>query len=330
MRASSTTSFARPSAGVGIIGGSGLYQMEGVEGLREVRISTPFGDPSDALLIGQIDGVDVAFLPRHGRGHRYAPHEINYRANIWALKSVGVKWIFSVSAVGSMREDIHPGELVVIDQFIDRTRTRPSTFFEQGVVAHVQVADPVCPVLRGVLDAACEQVIGTKGTGAVSASPAAGTGAVSASPAAGTWHRGGTYVCIEGPQFSTRAESHLYRSWGASVVGMTNLPEARLAREAEIAYATLAMATDYDCWHESHDDVTVEQVLAVIKANVEKAQKVLRAAVAGIANAGPSLAWNALEFAIMTAPSQIPQAARERLALLIDHRLPTKEGEPHS
>ncbi len=294
-------------AGIGIIGGSGLYQMEGVEGLREIRISTPFGEPSDALLVGKLDGVDVAFLPRHGRGHRYAPHEINYRANIWALKSVGVKWIFSVSAVGSMREDIHPGELVVVDQFIDRTRTRPSTFFEQGIVAHVQVADPVCPVLRGVLERACDSAISKDER----------------------WHKGGTYVCIEGPQFSTRAESHLYRSWGASVVGMTNLPEARLAREAEIAYATLAMATDYDCWYEGHDDVTVDQVIAVMKANVAKAQEVLRAAVAGVAGAGESPAWKALQFAIMTAPNQIPQAARERLALLIDHRLPP-QGESHS
>ncbi len=307
------------STGIGIIGGSGLYQMEGVEEIQEIRISTPFGEPSDALLVGKLDGVDVAFLPRHGRGHRYAPHEINYRANIWALKSVGVKWILSVSAVGSMREDIHPGELVVVDQFIDRTRMRPSTFFEQGIVAHVQVADPVCPVLRGVLDAACEQVLGHEASG-IGKDP----------PAAARWHRGGTYVCIEGPQFSTRAESYLYRSWGASVVGMTNLPEARLAREAEIAYATLAMATDYDCWHESHDDVTVEAVIAVMKANVAKAQKVLRAAVAGVASAGPSLAWNALQFAIMTAPGQIPPAARERLALLIDHRLPANEGESRS
>ena len=288
-------------AAIGIIGGSGLYQMEGVEDLQEVRISTPFGEPSDALLIGKVDGIDVAFLPRHGRGHRVAPHEINYRANIWALKSVGVKWILSVSAVGSMREDIHPGELVVVDQFIDRTRTRPSTFFENGVVAHVQVADPVCPVLRKVLVDACSKL--DEGT-------------------SHTFHDGGTYVCIEGPQFSTRAESHLYRSWGAAVVGMTNLPEARLAREAEIAYATLAMATDYDCWHEGHDDVTVDAVIAVMRANVAKAQKVLRHAVAGIQGAGPSLAWKALEFAIMTAPNQIPQAARERLALLIDHRLP--------
>lgn len=291
-------------ANIGIIGGSGLYHMEGVEGIQEIRVSTPFGDPSDALLIGTLDGVPVAFLPRHGRGHRASPHEINYRANLWALKSVGVRWLFSVSAVGSMREDIHPGELVVVDQFIDRTRTRPSTFFEGGVVAHVPFADPVCPVLRGVLEAACAEVVGDAG-----------------------WHRGGTYVCIEGPQFSTRAESFLYRSWGASVVGMTNLPEARLAREAEIAYATLAMATDYDCWHDSHDDVTVDQVIAVMKANVEKAQRVLRAGVAKVASAPESPAWRALEFAIMTAPNQIPPAARERLALFIEHRL---QKEPHA
>ena len=288
------------SVAIGIIGGSGLYQMQGVEGLTEHHVHTPFGAPSDAVLVGTLDGTPVAFLPRHGRGHRFAPHEINYRANIWAMKSLGVKWILSVSAVGSMREDIHPGELVVVDQFIDRTRMRPSTFFEDGVVAHVQVADPVCPVLRAILEGACAEVVEGAGN---------------------RWHRGGTYVCIEGPQFSTRAESNLYRSWNASVVGMTNLPEARLAREAEIAYATLAMATDYDCWHEHHDDVTVDQVLAVMRKNVATAQQVLRRAVNAIGTAGPSPAWKALEFAIMTAPHVIPPAARERLALLIDHRL---------
>ncbi len=291
-------------AAIGIIGGSGLYQMEGFEEVEEVSLETPFGAPSDALVVGRLDGVPVVFLSRHGRGHRVAPHEINYRANIWALKSLGVRWALSVSAVGSLREDIHPGELVVVDQFIDRTRTRPSTFFEDGIVAHVQVADPVCPVLRDVFERACAAVVGPEGG----------------------WHRGGTYVCIEGPQFSTRAESFLYRSWGASVVGMTNLPEARLAREAEIAYATLAMATDYDCWHDGHDDVTVDQVLAVMRANVAKAQQVLRRAVAAIADAGPSPAWDALRFAIMTAPDKIPPTARQRLALLIDHRLFPQES----
>ncbi len=286
---------------IGIIGGSGLYHMDGVENLREVHVETPFGKPSDALLLGTLDGTPVAFLPRHGRGHRVAPHEINFRANLWALKSVGVKWVLSVSAVGSLKEEIHPGELVVVDQFIDRTK-RHMTFFEDGVVAHVPLADPVCPVLRGALEASCQEVLGTG------------------------WHKGGTYVNIEGPQFSTRAESFMYRNWGASVVGMTNLPEARLAREAEMAYATVAMATDYDCWHEGHDDVTVDQVLAVMKANVQKAQKVIRTAVAKVGTLPASPAWKALEFAIMTAPHLIPEAARARLGLLINHRLSEHHG----
>lgn len=280
-------------AAIGIIGGSGLYQMSGVEGIEEVRVDTPFGAPSDALLMGRMDGTPVAFLPRHGRGHRVAPHEINYRANLWALKSVGVKWALSVSAVGSLAEEIAPGDLVVVDQFIDRTRTRPSTFFDQGIVAHVPMADPVCPVLAGALSEACAGEAGLR------------------------WHKKGTYVCIEGPQFSTRAESNLYRSWGATVVGMTNLPEARLAREAEIAYATLAMATDYDCWYEGHDSVTVEQVMAVMKANVGNAQRVLRSVVGKIGALTSSPAWSALDFAVMTAPNLIPPATLERVGLLV-------------
>ncbi len=295
-------------AEIGIIGGSGLYQMDGVTDLREVPLTTPFGSPSDALLLGRLDGVEVAFLSRHGRGHRVAPHEINFRANLWALKSVGVKWVLSVSAVGSLKEAIAPGDLVVVDQFIDRTK-RHMTFFENGIVAHVPLADPVCPVLRSALESACTGLFGAPNDGTTTRD------------AAHTWHRGGTYVCIEGPQFSTRAESHMYRSWGASVVGMTNLPEARLAREAELAYATLAMATDYDCWHEGHEDVTVEAVMAVMKANVAKAQKVIRAAIAKVADLPDSPAFSALEHAIMTAPDLIPDAARERLALLIDRHL---------
>ncbi|MCC6623472.1 MAG: S-methyl-5'-thioadenosine phosphorylase [Deltaproteobacteria bacterium] len=284
-------------AQIGIIGGSGLYQMDGVEHLEEVWVDTPFGKPSDALLVGRLDGVPVAFLPRHGRGHLTAPHEINYRANIWALKSIGVRWALSVSAVGSMREEIAPGDLVVVDQFIDRTRTRPSTFFDEGVVAHVMFADPVCPVARDALIRSCKDL--------------------------GIHHHdGGAYVCIEGPQFSTRAESNMYRSWGAAVIGMTNLPEAKLAREAEIAYATLAMATDYDCWHEHHDDVSVEAVLAVMRDNVDKARRILRRAVSLLGDAPPSPAWDALVNAIMTAPQLIPPEARRRLGLLIDHRLP--------
>lgn len=309
-------------AEIGIIGGSGFYQMDGVTDLREVPLTTPFGPPSDALLIGRLrafDGgpeVEVAFLSRHGRGHRVAPHEINFRANLWALKSVGVKWVLSVSAVGSLKEAIAPGHLVIVDQFIDRTK-RHMTFFEDGLVAHVPLADPVCPVLRSALESACEDLFGAPHVEAVTSAPQTND----------TWHRGGTYVCIEGPQFSTRAESHLYRAWGATVVGMTNLPEARLAREAELAYATLAMATDYDCWHEGHDDVTVEAVMAVMKANVAKAQRVIRAAIAKVSGLPASPAFSALEHAIMTAPHLIPSAARERLALLIDHRLPPRQPE---
>lgn len=288
---------------VGILGGSGLYQMDGVTDLTEVVVDTPFGRPSDALLLGRLDGVEVAFLPRHGRGHRIAPHELPFRANLWALKSVGAKWVLSVSAVGSLREEIAPGHLVVVDQFIDRMK-KAMTFFEDGVVAHVPLADPVCPVLRSALIDAAREVL----------------------TADEPVHDGGTYVCIEGPQFSTRAESHLYRSWGASVIGMTNLPEARLAREAELAYATLAMATDYDCWHEHHDAVTVDAVLSVLRANVEKAQRVIRAAVKRVASLPQSPAFSALEHAIMTAPHLIPPAARERLGLLIDHRLPPREN----
>ena len=276
----------------GIIGGSGLYQMAGVEDVQWHAIETPFGAPSDEVAIGKIDGVSVAFLSRHGRGHRVAPHEINYRANIWAMKSLGVKWLISVSAVGSMREEIVPGDLVMVDQFIDRTRVRKSTFFEDGVVGHVSFADPVCGVLQQALrDAAKTLEI--------------------------AHHDGGTYVCIEGPQFSTRAESLLYRSWDVSVVGMTNLPEARLAREAEIAYATIALATDYDCWHEGEDEVSVEAVLNIVRGNVEKAQRVIRHVIPTLAQAGPSVAWNALDNAVMTAPDAVTSAARQRLALFL-------------
>ncbi len=294
---------------VGIIGGSGLYHMDGVEDLEEIRVQTPFGDPSDAVLVGKLDGAPIAFLPRHGRGHRFAPHEINARANIWALKALGVKWVFSVSAAGSLRDNIAPGDMVVVDQFIDRTRARPSTFFEGGVVAHVGFGDPVCPVARGLLVKAC----------------------AANADFPYTWHDGGTYVCIDGPQFSTRAESEMHRQWGAAVVGMTNLPEARLAREAELAYASIAMATDYDCWHPSHDHVTVDAVVAVMKANVAKAQRVLRTAVRLTQDAPASAAWNALEFAIMTAPGAIPAQTRGRLALLIEHRLnPVSTPSPSS
>ncbi len=273
-----------------MIGGSGLYAIDGLEVVDERRIDTPFGQPSDAVIIGKLDGQNIAFLPRHGRDHNLAPHEINYRANIWAMKSVGVRWLLSVSAVGSLREDIAPGDLVLVDQFIDRTRTRPSTFFEGGVVAHVTFADPCCRELRAALAATCqERGLNVHGTG--------------------------TYVCIEGPQFSTRAESHLYRQWGAAVVGMTNLPEARLAREAQMAYATLAMATDYDCWRPS-DDVDVSEIIAVLRANVDKAKGVVAHLGPHLEARGESEAWTALKHAIMT--HAIPDDIRERFALLID------------
>lgn len=295
---STTPATSSPHARIGVIGGSGLYAMAGVSELHEITIETPFGPPSDAIMLGLVDGTPVAFLPRHGRGHRVAPHEINYRANIWAMKSLGVQWLFSVSAVGSLREDIAPGRLVLVDQFIDRTRNRPSTFFENGIVGHVSMADPVCPVLRNVLKSACVD---------------AGIDAFD----------GGAYVCIDGPTFSTRAESFMYRSWGAAVVGMTNIPEAKLAREAEIAYATLAMATDYDCWHDAHDHVTVDAVIAVLKQNVANSQRVLRLAIAGAAavtTASP--AWHVLDHAIMTSLDLITPETRARLAPILARSLP--------
>jgi len=277
------------SARIGIIGGTGLYRMEGVEILDEVRVPTPFGDPSDAILAGRLGEAEVFFLPRHGRGHRYTPSEVPYRANIFALKKLGIDWIISVSAVGSLREEIAPGHVVLVDQFIDRTRLRPSTFFGHGLVAHVAFGDPICPVLRSALLESAREA-----------------GAVA--------HDGGTYVCMEGPAFSTRAESELYRSWGASVIGMTNLPEAKLAREAEISYATLAMATDYDCWRAGHDAVTVDQVVAVLNANVALAQRIIQGAVPRVlAHRGPPPARGALSTAVLTARDAIP---REQLALL--------------
>ncbi|TVQ92776.1 MAG: S-methyl-5'-thioadenosine phosphorylase [Deltaproteobacteria bacterium] len=277
---------------IGILGGSGLYDMPGLKDRREERVDTPFGSPSDAILLGDLDGETLAFLPRHGRGHRFNPSEVNYRANVWALRKLGVEWIISVSAVGSLREEVVPGHVVVIDQFIDRTKGRHATFFEGGVVGHIAFADPVCSTLRGFLLQAANE-------------------------AGATVHDGGTYVCMEGPAFSTRAESHLYRSWGGKVIGMTNLPEAKLAREAGISYATLAMATDYDCWHEAHDAVTVDQVVATLKKNVALAQRAVAHAVPLIlSHAGPCPASRAAEGAIMTDPSKIPTDRREALAVI--------------
>ncbi|HTW46737.1 MAG TPA: S-methyl-5'-thioadenosine phosphorylase [Acidobacteriaceae bacterium] len=279
-------------AEIGIIGGSGLYSMPGLSGVLEERVDTPFGNPSDAFVLGELEGRRVAFLARHGRGHRILPSEINFRANIYALKKLGVERIISMSAVGSLKEEHRPGEFVVIDQFIDRTFHRDSTFFGDGIVGHVAFGDPVCATVAGVIAAACT---------------AEGVTAKS----------GGTYVCMEGPQFSTRAESNLYRSWGADVIGMTNLQEAKLAREAEICYATAAMVTDYDCWHEGHDDVTVEQIVAVLNQNAANACKVIKAAVAALPKERTCACQSALQYALLTSRDAIPASTREKLDLLI-------------
>jgi 5'-methylthioadenosine phosphorylase len=277
---------------IGVIGGSGLYAMEGLEHVREVQVDTPFGPPSDAYIVGTLQGRELVFLPRHGRGHRIAPASLNFRANIYGLKALGVEWVISVSAVGSMREEIRPGDLVLPDQFIDRTHSRPSTFFDQDVVAHVAFADPVCKVMIQALYTAASQ-------------------------AEATVHSGGTYLCIEGPQFSTRAESRLYRQWGVDVIGMTNLPEARLAREAELCYATLALATDYDCWHESASDVDIGSILAILQRNVQLAQQVIASTVPQLQGERFCACRTALQYALITAPAMIPAAAKERLGLLI-------------
>jgi 5'-methylthioadenosine phosphorylase len=283
---------------IAIIGGSGLYDLPGLQKVKRVRVKTPFGDPSDAITEGEIGGLRLLFLPRHGEGHRLLPSEVPARANIWALKKLGAERVISVSAVGSMKEEIHPGDLVIPSQFFDRTRQRPPSFFGNGCVAHVAFADPVCPVLAGALDAAAHAVGGTR------------------------VHGGGVYICIEGPQFSTRGESLLFRSWGVDVIGMTALPEARLAREAELCYATLALATDYDCWHEAHEAVTVEQVVATMRRNVEAARRVVRDAAARVPAARACACATALKHAIMTAPERIAPGARRALDLLIGKYLP--------
>lgn len=278
---------------LGVIGGSGLYEIEGLTDVKEVKISTPFGDPSDLFITGQLGGVKMVFLPRHGRGHRYLPSEVPYRANIYGMKQLGVERIISVSAVGSMKEEIVPGHIVIPDQFFDRTQgKRASTFFGEGIVGHVQFADPVCGDLSQVLfDAAME------------------VGA--------TVHRGGTYICIEGPNFSTRAESNIYRSWGVDIIGMTNIPEARLAREAEICYGTVALATDYDCWHAEHEDVSVEAVIAIIQQNVATARSIIKAAASRLGAARGCGCTEALKFAVMTHQESIPAATRQKLELLV-------------
>ncbi|MBT9333059.1 S-methyl-5'-thioadenosine phosphorylase [Paracidobacterium acidisoli] len=279
-------------AEIGIIGGSGLYSMPGLTQVREERVTTPFGDPSDVFVLGELEGRKVAFLARHGRGHRLLPSELNFRANIHAMKQLGVERILSVSAVGSLKEEHKPTDFVIPDQFIDRTFHRISTFFGEGIVGHVAFGDPVCATVAEAIAQGCraEGVIGKSG---------------------------GTYVCMEGPQFSTRAESNLYRSWGADVIGMTNLQEAKLAREAEICYATMAMVTDYDCWHEGHDDVTVDQIVAVLHQNAANAAKVVKAAVAAMPKERTCACASALQHAILTQRDAIPAATREKLQLLM-------------
>ncbi len=276
---------------LGVIGGSGLYELPGLEDVERLRVRTPFGDPSDDIVLGRLGGTRLAFVPRHGRGHRILPSELPFRANVWAMKSLGADWLVAVSAVGSLREEIAPGHVVVPDQFIDRTRGRTdeSTFFGRGIVAHVQFADPVCAPLSKAVAAAA------RGQGAAV-------------------HESGVYVCMEGPHFSTRAESNLYRSWGAHVIGMTNLQEAKLAREAEICFATMALATDYDCWRTGHDDVAIHDILRVLAANVELARRTV-ATVAGALPARSACACGrALEHAIITARDAIPSQVKRDLA----------------
>ena len=283
-------------AKIGIIGGSGLYQMEALKDIEEVSVDTPFGSPSDALIVGTLEGARVAFLARHGRNHHLMPTEIPFRANIHAMKQLGVEYIISASAVGSLQEEVNPLDMVVTDQFIDRTRNRISTFFGEGIVAHIGFADPVCPQLAGVL----ADAIASLDLSEV------------------TLHRSGTYVCMEGPAFSTQAESHLYRSWDATVVGMTNLPEAKLAKEAEIAYTTLALVTDYDCWHPQHDNVSVEMVIGNLQRNATNAQKVIQAAVQRLSDNPPaSEAHSVLKYAILTPLDKAPAQTKEKLELLL-------------
>jgi 5'-methylthioadenosine phosphorylase len=279
-------------AEIGIIGGSGLYAMPGLSNPHQIEVDTPFGAPSDAFVAGELEGRQVVFLARHGRGHRLMPTELNFRANIFAMKKLGVERIISVSAVGSLKLEHKPTEFVIPDQFIDRTTQRPSTFFGEGIVGHVSFGDPVCATVAKAIQH------GAESAGVVA-------------------KQGGVYVCMEGPQFSTRAESNLYRSWGADVIGMTNLQEAKLAREAEICYATMAMVTDYDCWHDGHDAVTVEQVIAVLHQNSANAAKAVRTAVAAMPRERVCACATALKFAIITSPEAIPAATRNKLDLLL-------------
>jgi 5'-methylthioadenosine phosphorylase len=279
-------------AEIGIIGGSGLYSMPGFDAVEEANIDTPFGRPSDNYILGQLAGRNVAFLARHGRGHRISPSELNFRANIYGMKELGVERILSLSAVGSLKEEHKPLDFVIPDQFFDRTRGRISTFFGDGLVAHVSFADPVCPQLSGIVANACD---------------AAGV----------TAKRGGTYLCMEGPQFSTKAESNVYRSWGMDVIGMTNLQEAKLAREAELCYVTAAMVTDYDCWHPDHDAVTVNEIIGNLVKNAENASKVVAEAVARMPRERTCKCGSALSHAILTDRALVPETTRKKLGIIV-------------
>ncbi len=277
---------------VGVIGGSGLYEMEGLEEIQTVSLTTPFGDPSDSFVTGRLEGIKAVFLPRHGRGHRIAPSFLNFRANIYGMKMLGVEWIIGVSAVGSMKESIHPGDMVIPNQFIDRTVGRPSTFFSDGIVGHVGFADPVCPILSQILFEAGKEV-------------------------GATVQKDGTYLCMEGPQFSTRAESKLHRSWGVDVVGMTNLPEAKLAREAEICYATIAFATDFDCWHEEAGDVSISDVLRILAQSSKTAKSAIRHAVRKLPDQRTCVCSTALKYALITDKAMIPEKTKRDLEPII-------------
>ncbi|MDX2252245.1 MAG: S-methyl-5'-thioadenosine phosphorylase [Nitrospira sp.] len=286
---------------IGVIGGSGLYDIEGLKSVRRVQVRTPFGSPSDAITVGTLQGVTVAFLSRHGRGHRLNPSEINYRANIYALKSLGVTRVISVSAVGSMKESIRPGDIVMPDQFIDLTKRRASTFFEGGMVAHVAFGEPICGSLARSVFSAGQQV-------------------------GATLHRGGTYLCMEGPQFSTKAESRLYRQWGVDVIGMTNMPEAKLAREAELCYATMALVTDYDCWHETEEAVTVEAILDTLHQNVASAKRIVQAVMPSLAAPRACACGQALDNAIVTDRRNLSAAAKKKLRVLTCRAFARKKG----
>ena len=277
---------------VGVIGGSGLYEMEGLEEVETVSLTTPFGNPSDSFIVGRLEGLKVAFLPRHGKGHRISPSSLNFRANIYAMKLLGVQWIIGVSAVGSMKESIHPGDMVIPNQFIDLTKGRPNTFFSDGIVGHISFADPVCPVLSQVLFQSGKEV-------------------------GATVHKDGTYLCIEGPQFSTRAESRLYRTWGVDIIGMTNLPEAKLAREAEICYSTIAFVTDYDCWHEEAGDVSIGEVLRILAHSSKTAKSAIRNAVKHLPEKRECLCATALKYALITGNKMIPEKTKKDLEPII-------------